>query len=403
MRIGFDVSQTGALKAGCGFFADSLVRALAEIDGRNEYILYPAFGTGFWDPQHARSTRRIGQGNFERGPEGMSHEECIALWRNGGGALEARLGRPALVHANNYYCPRGLRARVVYTLYDLVALDHPDFITEANRLICAEGLLEASVGADMLVAISEATRRRFLELFPHYPPSRVRTVHPASRFEPGGRVDGLPDGLAPAAYWLTVGTLEPRKNLRRLARAYALLARESREAFPLVIAGGAGWLEDGFESLVEQLGIAGRVRMLGYVEDQVLAALYTHCFAFVYPSLAEGFGLPVLEAMSLGAAVVTSDRSSLPEVVAEAGLTVDPEDEQALAAAMRTLVRGPEVRVRLREAGQARARCFSWRAAAEAVLSLYEEALARPAYAEEAAAKVARDDASRRPSSAGRL
>jgi glycosyltransferase involved in cell wall biosynthesis len=254
----------------------------------------------------------------------------------------------------------------------------------------------------MLVAISEATRKRFLELFPHYPLSRVRTVYPASRFEAGRMADGVPNGLAPSGFWLTVGTLEPRKNLRRLARAYALLVHESRETLPLVIAGGSGWLEEGFADLLEELGIGGRVRMLGYVEDEVLAALYANCFAFVYPSMVEGFGLPVLEAMSLGAAVITSDRSSLPEVVGEAGLTVDPEDEQALAAAMRTLASGEEIRARLREAAQARARRFSWLSAAKTVLSLYEEALARPAYADEAGAQAARDNVSMCPSPGGR-
>jgi glycosyltransferase involved in cell wall biosynthesis len=382
MKIGFDISQTGALKAGCGHYAHSIVEHLTAADRRNEYILYPAFGTRFWDPQHTTATYRTARPNVRRGPEGMSHAECVALWQCGGHALDRALGAPDIVHANNYYCPRHLRARVVFTLYDLVSLDQPEYLTEANRLVCADGLLDACVHADMLVAISEATRTRFLELFPHYPASRVRTIYPGSRFHLPAAIGRLPDGLIPSGFWLAVGTLEPRKNLRRLVRAFARLVQACPEMPPLVIAGGDGWLEEDFDALLAELGIAARVRRLGYVDDPTLAALYTGCLAFVYPSLVEGFGLPVLEAMSLGAAVITSDRSSLPEIVGAAGLLVNPEDERAIEAAMARLMTDASLRDRLRELGRHRAKGFSWSAAARAVLELYEEVRRRPPLAE---------------------
>jgi glycosyltransferase involved in cell wall biosynthesis len=381
VRIGFDVSQTGAGKAGCGFFADSLVQALAAIDRANEYVLYPAFGTGWWDPDHARTTRRVAQPNFRRGPEGMSHAASLAFWRRPAADHEARLGAPDVVHANNYFCPRGLvHARTVYTLYDLVPLDHPEFLTEANRLVCFDGLFEASLRADLLLAISEHSRARFLAHFPHVPPDRVRVVHPSSRFEDGRppRAAAAPDGLEPGGFFLSVGTLEPRKNLRRLLAAFARVTAAGDTALPLVLAGGRGWLEDGLEAYVSSLGLDGRVRVLGYVDDETLRWLYASCFAFAYPSLVEGFGLPVLEAMSLGAAVVTSDRSSLPEVAGDAALAVDPTDEGALAAALRRLAVEPALRDALRERAGARARRFSWTGAARQTLALYAEALALP-------------------------
>lgn len=376
MRVGFDVSQTGQGKAGCGFFADSLVQSLAAIDTGNEYVLYPAFGTGWWDPDHARTTRRIARPAFRRGPEGMSHEQSLEFWRRPPADFEARLGAPDVVHANNYFAPRGLaHARLVYTLYDLVPLDHPEYLTEANRLVCFEGLFEASLRADLLLAISAHTRDRFLAHFPHYPADRVRVVPPASRFEaaPGA----APAGLEPGGFWLSVGTLEPRKNLRRLLRAFARVATDR----PLVMAGGRGWLEEGLESFVGELGLADRVRVLGYVDDATLAWLYANCFAFAYPSLVEGFGMPALEAMSLGAAVVTSNRSSLPEVTGDAALAVDPEDEEALAAALARLESEPALRDDLRARARERARRFSWDEAARRTLELYAEALARPRFA----------------------
>jgi glycosyltransferase involved in cell wall biosynthesis len=378
MKIGFDISQTGALKAGCGYFAESLIRTLTEIDGQNEYVLYPAFGTGFWDPDHKRATWHTGRQHVRRGPEGMSHAACVAMWQSGGTELDLAIGAPDVVHANNYFCPRGLTARVVYTLYDLVTLDHPDFTTEANRLVCTDGLVDASVHADMLIAISEATRSRFLELFPHYPGSRVKTVYPASRFTPEQRPGRPPGGLKTDTFWLAVGTVEPRKNLRRLVRAYAALVREHPTTGPLVIAGGTGWLEEDFNAFVRDTGVSDRIQRLGYVSDEQLAALYAGCFAFVYPSLVEGFGMPVLEAMSLGAAVITSNRSSMPEIVSDTGFTVDPEDEAALAAAMSLLQTEAPLRARLRDAARLRATRFSWVDSAQMVLDTYKEVLNLP-------------------------
>jgi glycosyltransferase involved in cell wall biosynthesis len=381
VRIGFDVSQTGAGKAGCGFFADSLVAALAAVDEANEYVLYPAFGTGWWDPDHARTTRRIARPNFRRGPEGMSHEASARFWGRPPADFETRLGAPDVVHANNYFCPRGLaHARTVYTLYDLVPLDHPELLTEANRLVCFDGLFEASLRADLLLAISSHSRARFLAHFPHVAPERVRVVHPSSRFEDGRapRAEAAPAGLAPGGFFLSVGTLEPRKNLRRLLAAFARVTAEGGTALPLVLAGGRGWLEEGLESYVSSLGLDGRVRVLGYVDDETLRWLYASCFAFAYPSLVEGFGLPVLEAMGFGAAVLTSDRSSLPEVAGDAALAVDPTDEQALAAALRRLSSEPGLREALRARAVTRARTFSWEGAARRTLALYEEARALP-------------------------
>ena len=382
MKIGFDVSQTGAGKAGCGFFADSLVQALAEADQANEYVLYPAFGTGFWDPDHAHTTRRIARAGFRRGPEGMSHETSVAFWQKPSDDFEALLGRPDVVHANNYFCPRGLaHARVVYTLYDLVPLDHPEYLTEANRLVCFDGLFESSLRADLLLAISAHSRARYLAHFPHVPEDRVRIVHPASRFADARapRAEAAPEGLTPGGFLLSVGTLEPRKNLRRLLAAYARLAAAGESALPLVLAGGRGWLEDGLEAYVSSLGLDGRVRVLGYVDDETLRWLYAHCQAFAYPSLAEGFGLPVLEAMGLGAAVLTSDRSSLPEVAGDAALSVDPTDELAIAAALRRLATEPGLRTALRARALERAALFSWANAARQTLDLYHEVRELPA------------------------
>lgn len=377
MKIGFDISQTGKQKAGCGYFSDSLIRHLAEIDTENQYFLYPTFGDSYWDPDWAAGTCRIRQPNFHQGLGHRTHEAARLFWENPSEDLELKLGNPDIIHANNFYCPAGLRkARLVYTLYDLSFLVHPEWTTEQNRTICFEGVFHASLRADLIIAISHFSRNHFLEIFPHYPGDRVAVVYPASRFQ--GQTGPRPPGLPPLLrekFWLNVGVLEPRKNVRRLLRALARLKAGRNETFPLVLAGGRGWLMDDFGKDIETLNLKGDVLMLGYVDDESLGWLYQNCFAFVYPSLFEGFGLPVLEAMSLGTPVIASDTTSIPEIVGHAGLLVDPLRNDMLYEAMRKLYEHPELRIDLKKKAVLQVSQFSWRTTAKAVRQCYQEVL----------------------------
>ncbi len=379
MRIGFDVSQTGRMKAGCGYFADSLIQALAEVDHENEYILYPTFGDGVWDAEWPRSTRQIpSHPRFRRGPGHRTREALEAFWRTPPGDLETRLGSPDIVHANNFHCPSGLKkARLVYTLYDLGFMAHPEWTTEENRLTCFNGVFAASLHADHIIAISEYTRRHFLETFPHYPADRVTVVYPASRFAgpAGGPRPERLSRLAPGEFWLSVGTLEPRKNYGGLLEAYARLKAQIGHVFPLVLAGRGGWLIDNFAGTVEALGLGQDVLPLGYVEDASLQWLYENCFAFCYLSLFEGFGLPVVEAMSCGAAVVSSSVTSLPEIVGSAGLLVDPTGRDEIVEAMRDLQAGVVDGATLRSASRERAKRFAWVTTAGQVREVYRSVM----------------------------
>jgi glycosyltransferase involved in cell wall biosynthesis len=389
MRIGFDVSQTGAGKAGCGYYAEGLIRALEALGSGNEYFLYPAFGDLFWDPLCATAAYRTGNPAFHRLKAPDSFEESQRFWRHPGADFEARIGNPDIVHSNNFFSPRGLqKARLVYTLYDLSFLVDPSWSTEANRVGCQHGVFRAATGADWMVMDSEYTRRHFLEVFPHYPAERTEVVYPGSRYTldgpapmgPEGTPEGIPERLAqlgvpseapfgvpsgPGGFWLSVGSLEPRKNQRRLVEAYA----RSGSSLPLVLTGGKGWLMDDWRP-------AG-VTLTGYVSDSELEWLYRNCFGFLYPSLFEGFGMPVLEALALGAPVICSNTSSLPEVAGDAGLLVDPLDAGAIAAAMIRLASGEIGREALRTAGLHQARRFSWEASARKLVGVYEECARR--------------------------
>jgi len=386
MKIGFDISQTGEGKAGCGYFADSLVQAMTKIDQENEYILYPHFGTTFWDPKAERTTRRIDRPNVTRKLIGKDFGKSMTFWSNLPPDGEAQLGSPDIIHANNYSCPRGVKnARLVYTLYDLNFIEYPDLTTEENRGKCFDGVFSAAVYADFIISISGYSRNRFLETYPHYPAERIQVVPLGSRFFSGDgeRTEGsIHEGLLkPGEFWLAVGTLEPRKNLRRLLNAFSVNKKQTGFMHPLVMAGGRGWLEEGLEDFIHGLGLAEDVHLLGYVSDQDLEWLYGNCFCFVYPSLYEGFGLPVLEAMGMGAAVITSNTTSLPEVGGDAVHYVDPFDEHDIAGAFLKLDSDGVYREALREKAVIQAEKFSWEKNAEEILDIYTRTMTLPKFA----------------------
>ena len=269
------------------------------------------------------------------------------------------------------------------TVYDTSFLDIPEATTEANRLVCFQGMLEASLYADHLVMISQATWERFLHYFPHYPQERTTiiplgsrpTIQELSEKESALLLQKM--GVAQGPFWLGVGTVEPRKNYQLLIEAYAQWRKTSGQAWPLYIAGGRGWLESAIYQAVEKYGLTDCVKFLGYVSDEELAALYSSCFAFVYPSLYEGFGLPVLEAMTCGAPVIVSDSTSLPEVAGEAGFYINPQQASSLSQQMTALSAQQSLRLKWREASRRQAQRFSWSEAAKLTLQAYEAALAR--------------------------
>jgi glycosyltransferase involved in cell wall biosynthesis len=343
-------------------------------------VLYPHFGTSFWDPNALEDTRRISAANFSTAIVEKNHENLLEFWDQLPPDAENRLGDPDIIHANNYSCPKNLKkAKIVYTLHDLSFLEHPEFSTDPNRLGCFNGVFDAANHADFVIAISNYSRNKFLSIFPHFPVERIKVIYPGSRFNMNpehNENDGALKDLAQAKFWLTVCTLEPRKNLRRLLKAYSVYRSESTNAYPLVLAGGTGWLEDDLADYVATLDIADQVVWPGYVSDDTLNWLYGNCLAFIFPSLYEGFGLPVLEAMSRGAAVIVSSATSLPEVAGDAAHYVDPVSEKDITAGMHLLAGDEAYRGDLKKRAPGQAQKFSWQKSAAEVLEVYDRVAA---------------------------
>jgi glycosyltransferase involved in cell wall biosynthesis len=381
MKIGFDVSQTGERKAGCGFYADGLLKALVEIDQENEYLLYPSFGDFYFDPRLKPSIPK-GASNVTVALQHKNRNEAEAFWRSPPLTFEADLGYPNIVHSNNFYVPTRLsRARSVYTLYDLSFLENHTWTTEENRYGCFKGVFQAATHADWIVAISRHTLGRFLDFFPHFPRDRTSVIYPASRFaEAGGEKLKPYPGLVRRGYWLSVGTVEPRKNHLTLLRAYALLTTRRQNPGPLVIAGGEGWLIKDLRKQLSDLGLQRQVHLVGYVDDSTLRWLYTNALCHVFVSLYEGFGMPVLESMSCGTPVIASRSSSIPEIVGwdqACGLLVDPESPEDICCAMEKLCDQTSFVESMASEASARTQNFSWRRSATQLREIYEAVASR--------------------------
>jgi glycosyltransferase involved in cell wall biosynthesis len=375
------VSQAGPRKAGCGFYAAALLDGLLAAGGDHAVTLLGSFGDFVHQPLMALQPPRSG---CRWGPRHLWRGQAERFWND-----PRRVGRLLhgvdLVQANNFWCPPWpLRPALVYTVYDMSVAEHPCWHRESNRLGCFSGLQRASVHADWFVAISQASRQAFLSHFPHVAPERVRVIYPASRFDQPGfqakpRLPRAAPWLTQSPFLLSTGTIEPRKNQLFLLEVYARFRARGGAAIPLVLAGGQGWLMDDFQRHLADYPWAGDVHWLGYVRDAELAWLYRHCLVNLYPSYYEGFGLPVLEGMGMGAPVICSDRTSLPEIVADAGVLLPPDALEAWVVALEQLVAEPERRAYLAAAGQRRARQFDWQGSVQALLELYGEAVASTA------------------------
>jgi glycosyltransferase involved in cell wall biosynthesis len=379
MQIGFDISQTGPGKAGCGYFTHAMISAMITQAPQHHYALYPNFGEFFFDIKMP-STNPYPGPQVTYGPRHATHDDARSFWSQS--ALDAALGTPDIVHSNNFWMPVQITSsRLIYTLFDIGFTVDPQWSTEANRVGCFDGMFRSAVAADWVVAISEFSRAHYLKTFPHFPADRVRVVHPCSRFtdaDEAGTPPAVAQRFSKNGFWLSVGTIEPRKNQRMLVQAYKDYLDAGGRPMPLVLAGGKGWLMEGFQDYVDSLGLSDQVILTGYISDRELIWLYRNCHASLYPSVFEGFGLPVLEGMQFGAPTICSDATSIPEVAGDAAILLPPYASAAWTQAMLELASDSDRRQQLSAAALERARRFDWKRSAAAMLDIYEEAMRSP-------------------------
>jgi glycosyltransferase involved in cell wall biosynthesis len=370
--VGFDGTALLPPRAGVGNYLARLLRALVAVDRERAYLLYSKAPLGALEPALAGVGRPAGH-----------FPPSYWLWTQAVLPGVIRRSRADVCHYVNGLAPLRHPGPFVFTVHDLSLFRHPRH-HPWSRLLTVRVIFRVAVKrAAALVAVSEFTRRELLDVLGP-PPAKVHVVYEAAPEEFGPAAD--PAALAalrrryalPESFVLSVGTLEPRKNLFRLLRAFRA-ARDLGADTTLVLAGPPGWRMARFQPAIRALGLADRVRCVGYVPEADLRGLYAAATVLAYPSLYEGFGLPVVEAMACGTPVLSSAGTALAEVCGEAAVLVDPEDEHAIAQGLARLLRDRALRQDLRERGLARAATFSWRRAARQVLGVYDEILGRAA------------------------
>ena len=371
MRIAIDAHAVGTGLGGNESYATNLIEALAAIDSVNEYTLYvtrPEAITKFsgrWPNFIVRQTRP--HTPLIRIPLTLSAE----LRKNPVDVLHVQFTAPPFAP-----CP------VVVSIHDLSFEHLPQTFNRRSRAQLRLTVRRTARKAAHILALSEHARSDIVSTY-GIPPARVTAIPlaAADRFQPvtdERELQRVRHTYAIAGdYILTVGSIQPRKNLSRLILAYTRLCRESLSANPpkLVIVGRQAWLVGETLRAIRESGFSNSIILTGYVPDADLPALYSGAKCFVYPSFFEGFGLPPLEAMKCGVPVIAGNRTSLVEVVGDAGLLVNPLDPDEIAASLSRVLNNSDLREVLRVKGLNRSELFNWKETAKRTLEVYQRAV----------------------------
>jgi glycosyltransferase involved in cell wall biosynthesis len=390
-RIGFDVTSALTQGGGIGRYTRELIRALVAEAPGYDFALFSARPPA---APPVPDSLPIAP-NVTHRPAPLAEHWLYRLWYRARAPLPVQVftGRIDLFHSPDFVLPPvSGRIPTLLTVHDLSFVHYPETFPVKLDNYLNRSVPPTERRADHILADSTSTRRDLQSLW-NVAPERITVLYSGvnERFQPVTDREKLAEirahyGLGDRPFVLTVGTVQPRKNYELLTRAFRPVA--DRRPHALVIAGGKGWMGEGLSAEIERQGLRDRVRLVGFVDDDDLPGLYSAADLFVFPSLYEGFGLPLLEAMACGTPVISSNASSLPEVVQDqdgmmpgtasaspAAVLLSPRDEPAWSEAMLRLLEDDEARRRLVEAGFAQSARFSWRATARQLADLYHRLL----------------------------
>ncbi|MBN1679051.1 MAG: glycosyltransferase family 4 protein [Anaerolineae bacterium] len=370
--IGIDYTAAYEQGAGIGRLVRELITALAAHDSATPYRLFVAGAS--------RQTLPPPPGvNFHWHPTRITPLWFARIWHRFRVPLpvEAFVGRVNLFHATDFTLPPTLPGtRTILTVHDLSYVRAPETATPVLKAYLDTVVPRSVRRAFHILADSQATKDDLIELY-GTPPEKITVLLSGvtARFRPVADEQmrlavcqryTIPDN----PYIFSIGTVQPRKNYTRLIQALLALGPGFKDIH-VVIAGGRGWLDDPIYRTVEETGLADRVHFIGFADDDDLPVLYSGAACLAYPSLYEGFGFPILEAMACGTPVVTSTVSSMPEVAGDATLLIDPYDVDALAGALRRLLSDSGLRDDLAERGFKQAAKFTWEQSAQHLRQIY--------------------------------
>lgn len=379
LQIAFDaLPLIGERMTGIGYCEAGQIQALAKLHPEDSFTMQFFSGRD----EAAKRNRLASYVRENMQPQGAKGSGY--LYRLATGFLpipyQHYFGKNAdVTHFFNYIVPPGVAGKKVVTVHDMVYKTFPETVRGRTRYMLETGLKRSLKRADRVVTDSEFSRQEIIRYFPQYA-DKLRVVYcgvDSHRFYPVTNGEGIAAvrqkfGID-REYFLYLGTVEPRKNLERLIDAYAQFAKGKSEPPYLVLAGGKGWLDSGIYRKVQELQLEQSVLFTAYVPGDEICPLMCGALAFVFPSIYEGFGMPPLEAMACGVSVLTTHAASLPEVVGDDAVVVDPYNVAAIADGLEQLYTDAALRKHLREAGPKRAGLFTWENAAKQLYAIYQE------------------------------
>jgi len=373
LKLAIDAGSLLAPKTGIGYYTFNLIEALKSsknpIDISMIYgfiwsrDLSPSFDSKFISI--AKNTKSFIPYAYKLVPyfkQLINHYGCFKF-------------KPDILHGPNYIAPK-LSVPTVITVHDLSYLKFPETLPDERLLWLRKHLPKSITDATKVFTVSEFSRKEIIRNF-SIPDDKVVAIYngvssfyyPLDHKELCNQL--LPYDLKPGQYILSVGTIEPRKNLTALIDAYSSLTAKLQERYPLVIAGMRGWKESSIMKSIEPLREKGLIRVLGYVPEEALRTLYSGARVFAFPSIYEGFGMPVIEAMACGTPVIASDCSSLPEVVGDSGILLNPYDNNKWKDSLLEIISDDDKCEDMKARGLKRASLFSWDKTAKKTYLVY--------------------------------
>lgn len=353
MKIAIDVQTTLGQKSGFGYYVKNLVENLEKNDSQNEYFLATPKET------HDLST-----------PQRF-------IWDQFAFPKRAKKVKVDILHQPCFSAPLFYRGKVIVTCHDIISILFPKNLPLWSRLFYSKWMPFSYRRADMIIADSERTKKDIIKYL-KIDPGKIKVIYLATSTDfksvkDKNIIDTVKNKYKTGQkYFIHVGTLEPRKNLSFLVKAFSHAVKEGIDE-NLVIVGKKGWYYAGLFQLVTVLGLKNRVIFTGYADESDIPVLYSGATALTFPSLYEGFGFPPLEAMSCGTPVISSNTSSLPEVVGEAGILIPPKNEKIWADKMIQVSINKKLAQELSKKGLIQAKKFSWEKTAKETVQVYQE------------------------------
>lgn len=353
MKIGIDIQTTLGDKTGFGFYVKNLVVNLKKVDKENKYLLFR--------PEEEKDLSMPGR----------------FMWDQFSFPSQAARLDVDIIHQPCFSAPVFSKGKVVVTVHDLIALLYGKDIPFFSRMYFAHWMPFSYRKADRIIAISEHTKNDLIKYL-KIPPRKIRVIFEAADesfkvIRDSGKIEKIKAKYKTGNnYFLHIGTLNPRKNLEFLINVFFKISLVFPQ-FNLVITGKRGWYYEGLFRLVQDLHLENKVIFTGYIDDKDKPYLYNGAKLFLFPSLYEGFGLPPLEAMACGTPVISSNSSSLPEVVGEGGVLLPPDNQPEWVKSIKQLITNKKLFEKYRQLGLKQAKKFSWEKCARETLKVYEE------------------------------